>query len=79
VKDWKSVKIRVALVSGYLPPGMSNLGLAILCDLLNHGNVVGQTFLLAPDEISCSRFDIFAETKSLSAFDIIGFSYLTNL
>ncbi|MFC1879042.1 TIGR03960 family B12-binding radical SAM protein [Chloroflexota bacterium] len=82
IKDWDSVKTRVALVFPDLYDlGMSNLGLAILYDLLNQRQDVLAERAFAPwqdmeAEMRSAGLPLYSlESKhALSEFDIIGFS-----
>ena len=82
IKDWGSIKTHVALVfPDIYDLGMSNLGLAILYDLLNQRQDVWaeRAYMPAVDmELAMRRMDIplySLESKhSLAVFDIIGFS-----
>ncbi|MBI2863278.1 MAG: TIGR03960 family B12-binding radical SAM protein [Chloroflexi bacterium] len=81
-KDWKDADLKVALAyPDVYEVGMSNLGLAILYDLLNRReNVLAErVFAPWPDMETAMRgsdLPLFSlETKNpLSAFDIVGFS-----
>lgn len=82
VKDWNSVKTRVALVfPDIYDLGMSNLGLAILYDSLNQRNDVLAERVYSPwidmeENMRSFGMPIYSlETKHpLAAFDIIGIS-----
>ena len=82
VKDWTQVKTKVALVFPDLYDlGMSNLGLAILYDLLNQRTDVLAERAFSPwtdmeERLRAAGIPLYSlETKhSLAAFDIIGFS-----
>lgn len=82
VKDWESVDVRVALIFPDLYDlGMSNLGLAILYELLNNRPDVLAERAYAPWSdmealLRESRTPLYSlETKHpLAAFDILGFS-----
>jgi radical SAM family uncharacterized protein len=82
VKDWESVKTRVALIFPDLYDlGMSNLGLAILYDLLNQREDVLAERAFSPwtdmeSVLRAAGLPLYTlETKHpLASFDIIGFS-----
>ncbi len=82
IKDWDSVKARVALVfPDIYDLGMSNLGLSILYDLLNQRPDVLAERAFAPwidmeAAMRAAEIPLYSlETKHpLAAFDVIGFS-----
>ncbi len=82
VKDWTQVKTKVALVFPDLYDlGMSNLGLAILYDLLNQRTDVLAERAFSPwtdmeERLRAAGIPLYSlETRhSLAEFDIIGFS-----
>lgn len=82
VKDWDAAKLRVALVfPDVYDLGMSNLGLAILYDILNQQPEILAERVYAPwpdmeDLLRASRLPLYSlETKHpLAAFDLLGIS-----
>ncbi|MCJ7522422.1 MAG: B12-binding domain-containing radical SAM protein, partial [Dehalococcoidia bacterium] len=82
VKDWESTEIKVAIsYPDVYEIGMSNLGLAIIYDLLNKQTDVLAERVFTPwvdmeDEIRKEKIPLFSlETKHpLRDFDILGFS-----
>ncbi len=87
VKDWESQSVRVALAyPDVYDIGMSNLGLAILYDILNSQPDVVAERVYAPwldmeSEMRAARIPLFSlETRHpLAEFDVVGFSLSSEL